>query len=109
MFFGEITNCDAAGVREHVMSKNVKTVLNILSKHVVEVLVDPVEERLQDRGYARSLRSVHLFSLRSKIIAGGYTSCLKDYVKKRSFIRDRPKLQNPFPLEFSCDKFGRAR
>lgn len=54
----EIMRCVARGERGEKSNRDVKASLNTFPKHVVEVLVDLVEEELQKHGYALSLRVV---------------------------------------------------
>lgn len=55
----EIIPCVAREGRKKEMNETVKTLLNLFSKLAVEVLVDPLEERLQDQRYPQSLYSDH--------------------------------------------------
>lgn len=76
------------------MNQKLKTVLKTFSNHGVEVLVGLLKERLQDHGSAPSLRSFYPSVSRSVFVGGGYSMCMKDYVKEGSSIRDRPDLRN---------------
>lgn len=58
------------------------TLLQVFSKHVVEVLADLMRERLQDEHCALPFRNVHQSVSRTGSLAGRYIPYLENYVKR---------------------------
>lgn len=85
--------------------KNVKTLHNILSKHVVEIQVEMMKRRPWNQGCKQSLKSARLSVLRKEFVAGGCTPYLQNYMKSRSFIHNRQELRNKGRRIFASDKF----
>lgn len=83
-----------------------KTVLNMFSKHIVEVLVDLLRMRLQNQDCSRSLGSGHLSVSKSGVFDGGYAWNLKTYVEEGKLIRNKQMFQHHVHLEHARDKFG---
>lgn len=77
----DIVRCVASARIEEERNENLTKLRNMFSKLGVEVQADLVKKKLQDEGFARSLQIVHLSVSRSRLLDGGYTSFLKDYVE----------------------------
>lgn len=103
--FNESASFVASAGMEEDRNKNMIKLLNIFLNHLIDVLAEIVKERLQDQGCVQSFRSVRVSVSRSGFVAGGYTLCLKDYVKKGQVIRDRTQMWNRIRHVFFCDNF----
>lgn len=109
MCLDESVTCVACAGIEEGRDKSVKTLLNLSLKQGVEALANLVKQRLQDKGCVPSFISVHLSVTRSGFVAGEFTPCIKAYVEKENFTRDRLELLDKVQRAFACHKFGPSR
>lgn len=82
-----------------------KSLLNMFSKQDIEVLVNVVKERLQNHGYAKSLKGVRQSVSRRAFLHNGYTLHFKYQMEEGNFICDRPDLRNHVHRVFPSNKF----
>lgn len=86
-----------------------RTLLNMFSKHYVDVLVDLLNERSQDQVCVRSLERVQHSVSRRGFVADGYNPCLQNYVADGTFFCDNAKLRNQAQRVLFGPILGRAK
>lgn len=75
-------SCVARGQKEGKRQKNMKTVLNMFSKHAIEKLADLIKERLLDQVCAPSSETFHLSVWKDEFDSGGYNPGSTDHMEK---------------------------
>lgn len=77
---GEVVRCVSRACIEEKKKENLTALLNIFTKHCVEVQTGLLKARLRYQDRAPSFRSTHLYVSRRGLVVGRYTSRLKGYV-----------------------------
>lgn len=106
VYLDEIVRCVVCEEKRDEINKIVKTLLGMFSQNGIELPVDLLKEKLQGQYLVQSVKIVCLSVSRSRFAAGGYTSCLKDCVEERRFIRDIPELWSQVRHVLTCDNLG---
>lgn len=91
------------------MNENVRTLLNIFSRHSDEMLVPLVEERLQDQDYVHSFRGGQLSVTRNRYVKGGFKLCVEYYMEAGNFICERSEWRKPVQSLILSAEFGPSK